>query len=118
MFGDGDGEGLSADSWTRTSSQDCLESLEQLVRLMGGCGPPLYLYFISLLPGGWDRPQVTRQTRTLNLAEVVIAEHQDLLSGGGRGETERHHTLHSATRGFKVRSLASWVKISSSLLFV
>ena len=54
--------------------------LEQLVRLLGDCGPPAYLYFISLLSGGWDRAQVTRQTRSLNLAEVVISHHQDLLA--------------------------------------
>ena len=69
-------------------------SLEQVVRLLGDCGPPVYLYFISLPSGGWDRAGVTRQTRNLNLAEVVISNHQDLLS---------HQPLHSPTQ---VRSLS------------
>ena len=49
------------------------------MRLLGECAPPLYLYFIRLPPGGWDRAQVTRQTRDLSLVEVVIAQNQDLL---------------------------------------
>ena len=93
------GEGLcgEAQSW----SQSCLRSLEQLVRLLGGCGPPVYLYFISLPPGGWDRTLVTRQTRSLNLAEVLITNHQDLLPSPHLSET-----LVSASQGFKVRSLS------------
>ena len=95
---------MFGERWARTVSQGWLEWLEEVVRLLGRCSPPTYLYFLSLPHQGWDRQQVSRQARNLNLAEVVIAHSQDL-----PGETT------SDTRGLKVRSLSSlhWLKISS-----
>ena len=77
MFGEEDSWVRNMSQPSQSQSQSCLMSLEHLVRLLGDCGPPVYLYFISVPPGGWEPHLVTRQIRNINLAEVVISHNQD-----------------------------------------
>ena len=101
MFGEADSRVRNMSQPSQSQSQSCLMSLEHLVRLLADCAPPVYLYFISVLSGGWEPHLVTRQIRNINLAEVVISHNQD---------------LHSPSQvSLSLYPASSWLKMLSSL---